>query len=413
MNRRIIGPAVLGLVILLAALVPRLTRGEERTVDLETAAVRQVSTSIISSGVLNFENRVQLSPEVIGAVLKIYVKEGDTVRKGDLLLRIDDRTLRTAVAEQMAVVRSQRLSVQQSQVSANLRRQEFGRVQRLSSNGFATVSLLDQSQSALRTAQLDIASSSERLRQAEAALQRTQRELAKTLVRAPSDGTVVAVNIKEGETAVPSSIGIAGSSLMTIANLDSLIAEIDVGEADIAAVRPGQKVAITAAGMSDRQIEGLITSLAISPRQDERAMAVSGGSNQARTYTVKAMLPASARLAFRPGMTCRAEIYTRTGGRTVALPVQAVLSESDAETGQPRRGAEDSAPRAAKGDQRYIFVNDGGVARRRTVTIGLSDDSFQQVISGLKPGERVVVGPYRELKFLKDGDRIRTKPQAR
>ena len=399
---RFVGLALLLVMLVGAVAVPVMQRGGGREVEIGLVERRQIKSSVISSGVLNFEDQVQLSPEVIGTVLTVAVKEGDFVNRGDMLLRIDDRTLHSAVAEHAAVVRMQQLNLSQSRVAARLRQQQFTRVENLASRGFATRAAYDEVHSGLSAARLEAEASGERLVQSQAALQRAQSQLAKTAVRAPAAGTVVAVNIKPGETAVPSSIGIAGSSLMTIANVDSLIAEVNVGESDIAAVRAGQEVSITAAAYPDRPLKGVIRSLALSPKREAQSLSLGGGS-QARTYTVKVELNRPQGMVLRPGMSCRAEIFTRQVDRSTAVPIQAVLSTADDKTEFDQKDAR------KRGGEHYVFVVDGSRVVRRVVRLGLSDDSYQEIVSGLRPGDRVVVGPYRELKFLRDGDSIRAR----
>lgn len=400
--RKFIGLALLFVMLVGAVAVPAMQKRGGRDVEIGAVERRQIKSSVISSGVLNFEDQVQLSPEVIGTVVSVNVKEGDFVTAGDLLLRIDDRTLRSQVDEQEAVVRMQRLNLSQSGVAAELRQQQFARIENLAKSGFATRAVYEEVDSGLSASRLETKASAERLFQAQAALQLAKRQLAKTAVRSPASGTVVAVNIKTGETAVPSSIGIAGSSLMTIANVDSLIAEVNVGEADIAAVRPGQEVSITAAAYPDRPLKGVIRSLAISPRRESASLGLGGGS-QARTYTVKVEISRPQGMALRPGMSCRAEIFTKQVNRSIAVPIQAVLSTADDKTEFDQKEAR------KRGGEHYVFAVNGSRVVRRVVKLGVSDDSYQEIVSGLKPGDRVVVGPYRELKFLRDGDSIRTK----
>jgi HlyD family secretion protein len=400
--KKFIGLAVLLVMLVAAVAIPVMQKRGGRDVEIGAVERRQIKSSVISSGVLNFEDQVQLSPEVIGTVLAVAVKEGDFVTQGDLLLRIDDRTLRSEVAEYAAVVRMQQANLSQSGVTANLRQQQFARDENLANRGFATRAVYEELGSGVSASRLEAKASGERLVQAQAALQRAQSQLAKTAVRSPASGTVVAVNIKSGETAVPSSIGIAGSSLMTIANINSLIAEVNVGEADIASVRPGQEVSITAAAYPDRPLKGVIRSLAISPKREGQSLSLGGGS-QARTYTVKVELSRPEGMVLRPGMSCRAEIFTRQVNQSAAVPIQAVLSTADDKSEFDQKEAR------KRGGEHYVFAVNGSRVVRRVVKLGLSDDSYQEIVSGLKPGDRVVVGPYRELKFLRDGDPIRTK----
>jgi HlyD family secretion protein len=236
-------------------------------------------------------------------------------------------------------------------------------------------------------------------------LSQSSERLAKTEIRAPISGTVVALGIKVGETAVPGTNGIAGSNLMTIAQTGTLMTEANVDETDIARVRIGQEVAVYAAAFPDTALKGRVESIPLSPRSASESGQAQGAL--ARSYSVKVALENTGALVLRPGMTCRAEIFVGGDkqGDLLAVPVQAVFSNNDAAT-------EVEPGTAAPAEESFVFVADGDEAKRRVVKLGLSDDSRQQVTDGLKAGERVIVGPYKVLRHLQDGEAIEAKVAA-
>jgi HlyD family secretion protein len=220
------------------------------------------------------------------------------------------------------------------------------------------------------------------LSQARAQLEQAQDRLAKTSAYSPIDGTVTSLDIKVGETAISSSTNIPGSSLMTIANPLSIHTEVNVDEADIASVEVGQRAEVFAIAYPDDPVEGVVDSIAISAKVAE--------GQQGLSFAVKIRL-LDHNVSLRPGMSCRAEIFTATKNAVLAAPIQAVIVEEDLELDETTR---------------YAFVNRNGVAERVTVEVGLSDDTYQEITSGLKAGDEVVTGPDRVLRALEDGDRI-------
>lgn len=183
---------------------------------------------------------------------------------------------------------------------------------------------------------------------------------------------------------------------MTIADPDSLMTEVNVDEADIARIQLGQSVAVYAAAFPDIALEGEVESIPLSPRSTAPGAA---SSSLARSYSVKVRLRDTGDLALRPGMTCRAEIYTDSGNEVLAVPVQAVLSNNEA--GTRSGGGEPPA------EEFHLFVENDGRAQRRVVKVGASDDSYQEIRDGLSPGESVVIGPYKILRHLKDGEALK------
>jgi HlyD family secretion protein len=176
---------------------------------------------------------------------------------------------------------------------------------------------------------------------------------------------------------------------MTIANPGSIHTEVNVDEADIANVSVGQKARIYAIAYPDLPVDGVVDSIAVSAK-------VATGQ-QGQSFAVKIRLVDPEKITLRPGMTCRAEIFTATKTDVIATPIQAIQVEEDISAGK---------------SERHVFVVRGSRAGRVTVDVGLSDDMYQEVKSGLADADEVIVGPDRVLRALKDGDRIIVRKKA-
>jgi len=378
-------------------------------VETEPAATHEIKASVLASGNLVYQEQALLSPEVIGKVTEIHVKEGDKVERGQLVLHLDDQTYRAEVAQQEAAVRQQRISIEHQRVNLESQQNQLKRKDELHDKKMIADQQVDDARYAVELAQVDLRNSKEGLDQAEAVLKQYRERLEKTNIRAPIAGTVTAVDIKVGETAVASQIGIAGSTLMTIANTATIMTEVNVDEADIAGIKLGQEVAIHTAAFPDVALSGTVQSIPLSVKRNDAGSGVS----MARSYTIKVKLESTKDLALRPGMTCRAEIYTATTGQSLAVPVQAVMSNNDEKTIVPDAAAKGGRSKPAVKEENYVFVDKGGVADKRIVKTGISDDTRQEILSGIKAGEAVIVGPYKVLRHLASGDKIKVevKPQ--
>ena len=396
----------LGLVALLCVPVAlKLIRGEAaRPVETDKIAYREIKSSILASGHLLYEEQVLLSPEVIGKVSTMFVKEGQQVTKGDLLMHLDDQSYRAEVAQHEAAVRQQRIAIEQQQLNVNNQESQYKRKVELHKMKMIADVQIDDARYAADLAKIELRNSRSRLEQVEAVLKQANERLAKTNIRAPISGTITALNIKTGETAVASQVSIAGSSLMTIANTSTMVTEVNVDEADIGKVVVGQEVAIHTAAYPDTAIKGEVLAIPLSPKQNV-GPAAQGGSSLARNYNIKVKLADAQGLTLRPGLTCRAEIFTATSGKALALPLQAVLSNDDENTEVATKKGSKKAKIELK-TEHHVFVHQDGKAAKRIVTLGVSDDSQQEILTGVAAGDTIITGPYKTLRHLKDGDKV-------
>jgi HlyD family secretion protein len=366
-----------------------------REAELATVQKLEIHPSILATGNLVFRQEVQLSAEVIGKVAAVQVKEGDHVARGQILLKLDPTVYLAEVAQQEASRRNAAIAIERSQINLANQQRGLERTGQLYKAKYIDISKYDDVVHQVDVAKVDLRASRETLEQASAMLLQARERLAKTEVRAPIDGTVTAVPIKVGETAVASATGIAGSSLMTIADVGSIMAEVNVDEADIARVAVGQQAKVFPAAYPDQPLIGKVESVAMAPKS-----AMPGAQSQGRSYVVKLRLD-EPKLALRSGMTCRVEIVVGSSAAKPAVPIQAVLSEEVA-------GARDKDKDKVKNTS-YVFVVQDGKAKKTQVELGLSDDANQEVTKGLAAGQTIAVGPARLLRELRDGDLVGAK----
>jgi len=373
-------------VLVTVPIVLKISRGgESKPVEIEPVARRVLSPTILASGSLTYQAEVKLVSEVIGRVRDVLVKEGDQVKKGQLLLQLDPAQAQAQVAQLEASLAQSRLSIERTRVNATTLENKWKRFQALREQGVVDANSFDDLTSQRNMARVELESSGQLMHQTEAQLQQAREGLAKTQLRAPINGKVVALIIKQGETAVPSAMSIAGSDLMTVADTSSLFAEVNVNETDVARVGVGQGARIVPAAFPDKSWTGTVETVASSPRTVQ---------GQGKSYLVRIRLKDTDSLRFHTGMSCRAEIATRSDDATpvLAVPVQAIRYEESTSRNEPAKAS-------------LVVVKDGR-ATMRGIETGLADDAYLEVTKGVEGGEDIVTGPARTLRFLREGDRV-------
>lgn len=356
---------------------------DAKEVEVSTVSERIISPSILASGFLAHQEEVMLSSEVIGKVAEIFVEEGDRVTAGQLVLRVDDINFLASLEQAEASVRLNTIDIERQEVRIENLERQFARSSSLYERSLIGEEEFDTMRNQLELARIDLKSSRERLAQAQAQLEQVNDQLSKTRIVSPIDGVVTSLDIKVGETAIASSTNIPGSSLMTIANPQSIYTEVLVDEADIANLAVGQRTEIVAIAYPDEPIHGVVRYIANTAKTEP--------NRQGLSFTVEIDILDSGNVVLRPGMSCRAEIFTAQDQAVPAVPIQALIFEED---------------RSQLLSEYFLFVNDDGVARKTPVQVGTSDDEFQELTSGIDGDVEIVVGPDRELRHLLDGDRL-------
>lgn len=383
MKKVIIFIVIIGLVVGVPLSKKFLKSDEIKEVQIEAVEFHKIKASILASGQLKHEDEVKLSAEVIGKVSKLYVEEGQEVKKGQLVLAIDDQTYAAALEQQQAAVDQQRIAIERQKMVVENARRQLKRKTKLFEQNLLDNDAFDAATHQFQVAEVDLKAAYEQLKQAEAGLEQSKDQLSKTKVVSPIDGRITSLDIKEGETAISGTTNIVGSSLMTIADPESMLAEINVDEADIADIEVGQKAEIIAIAFAEKPIIGKVVSIASSAKQ--------APGRQNLSFAVKLKLEAGQNISLRPGMSCRAEVFTQGEQELLAIPVKAIQTEEDND--------QDLV-------ENYVFVLKDGLAAKTQIVTGISDDSFQQVLNGLEQGASIITGPDKIVRHLHDGDRV-------
>jgi HlyD family secretion protein len=379
-----IAVAVLALLVT-PVIVRKMRGGDAKKVEIQQVEKRVISPTILASGNLIYQTEIRMVSELMGRVKELRVKEGDLVKKGDLLLRLDPATVQAQVDALEAGLQQSRLAIERQRLAATTIETKWKRFQQLRESGVIDANTYDEMRTQNDQSKVELRSSQQNALQTQAQLKQVREQLAKTELRAPISGRVTQLQIKIGETAVPSVTSIAGSDLLVIADTSELYAEVNVNETDVARVVPGQDARIVPAAFPDKSWLGVVETIAVSPRQLP---------GQSKSYPVKIRLKRSDDLQFHTGMSCRAEIVTRGTDATpvLAVPVQALQYEESDDKDVPAKAS--------------VFEVRDGKARKRTVDTGTADDTWIGITKGVDVGAKIVTGPSRELRFLRDGDNV-------
>ena len=453
-NRLIIILAVLVVVLLAGYSVAKkkgwLGKPTGTEVTAATAGPATIVEKVSASGKVQPETEVKISPDVSGEIIELYVQEGDSVKKGQLLLRIRPDNYLAMVSQQSAAVGTQRANVGQAQAqleqqTANAKQTELTYRRQASlykqkvisqSDYEAAQAAYNASQEQLKAIRAQITAAQSTVRSAQAGLQEAQKNLNKTTIYAPVSGTVSKLNVKKGERVVGTT-QMAGTEIMRIANLNNMEVRVSVNENDIIRVTLGDSadVEVDSYTTQNEKFKGIVTAIANTAKDALTAEAVTEFEVRVRLlpesyrHLIKTSPNGHITVPFRPGMTASVDIIADRKSGVLSVPLAAVTTRSDSAASKPEaasgRGGpggratgsaqvvdnSKSAPKAAI--QEVVFVIKNGKAVLTPVKTGISDFQNIEIMSGIPAGTQVVSGPFRAVsKTLKDGANVVVKDAA-
>lgn len=419
-----------GAVIIIVLIVLAMNKGEERNgikVSAEKVEKRTIIEVVSANGKIQPEKDIKISPYISGEVIELYVKEGDQVKQGDLLAKIDPEIYRANFDRMQAMLNSQKAAeanarAQVAQVEAQFRNAElsFNRSKTLWDQKVISDADYDAAKSSYEVAKAGKDAAQENLKSAEfgvesskASLKEAQENLFKTTITAPNDGTVSKLSVEKGERVTGASQFSAGTEIMRIANLESMEVNVEVNENDIVRVSLNDTCLIEVDAYLDKKFKGLVTEISTS------ANTVGVSADQITNFNVKIrILPESysdmvdtvsvIRSPFRPGMSATVDIQTETVYDVLSVPIQSVTTRADT-TGVVKK--EDANIEVAAGKEEvkeYVFLIKNNKALMQEVKTGVQDNTFIEITKGVEEGQEVITGPYRAIsKRLKNDDIIK------
>ena len=403
-------------------------------IDVQTDKVarRSLTELVIANGRIQPVLQVKISPEVSGEIIELPVKEGQAVKKGDLLLRIKPDFYAASRRSAEASFRAAEAAV--SLAEANLKKAEadMKRNQELLRDKLISEATFLEFKTTFDVNQASVRSAGHQVDVARAALSRADEELAKTIISSPLDGTVSKLISQLGERVVGTAL-MTGTEVMTVADLNEMEARVDIGEVDIVLIAAGQKARLEIDAFRDRKFNGNVTEIANSSKglgeQASRGGGMGGQQQEATRFEVK--IRVTEKETFRPGMSVTATIETRSRTNVLSVPFQSVTTRPpktnnvDVACGSNSPPAKAAAPKKDSSDPsdpksresakpvEVVFALEGDHVKAMPIKRGISDENFTELIEGLNAGQEVTSGGYKAIsRDLEDGKRVKKSGAA-
>jgi len=413
------------IVLLVIGKVTGLLGGPSKTqVATEKVAVRDIVETVTASGKIKPHLEVKITAEVSGEIVELPVKEGDVVKKGQLLCKIRPDALKSAFERNVASYNTQKASVgnskqllAQAQATYDNQANIYKRDQTLFDNKVLTAAEFDAAKASyqgakagLEAAKQNVIGSNYGLAQSSASVQEAQADLDKTSIFSPIDGVISKLTVEKGDR-VLGTIQFAGTDIMTVSDLSKMDVNVDVNENDINRIELGDSANIDVDAFVDKKFSGAVSEIGSS------ANVVGTNADQVTNFTIKVRINPESYVAllkktainpspFRPGLTATVDIKTNQV-HGITVPIQSVTTREDKKAAKPTDASSSDDDKQVKMStvvKEYVFVYNAGKLKQVLVTTGIQDDSYIQVLTGLKKGDEVVSAPYSAIsKTLSDG----------
>ncbi len=427
----IIGVIVV-VLIAVASGVASSKRDKGIPVTTDKAFRKTITQLVTATGKIQPEVEVPIAPEVSGEIVAIPVKEGQTVHRGDVLLKIKPDNYQAQVESQQSALAASRSAIVQHRAELAKAELDYKRAQSLFNTQLLSQADLNVAETNYDIAKSAVNSATFAAQQAEGGLRQIRDLLSKTTIVAPNDGTISTLPARVGQRVVGTS-QFAGTEVMRIANLNSMEAVVNVNENDVVNVKVGDGARISVDAYPDRTLRGVVREIA-----STAATQNAGTQEEVTNFVVKISIPTPP-VSLRPGMSATADVETATVQNAVVVPIQSVTVRAPDSKLSPEEQEKQSAAEKAKaaGDnradvtntamesrkqrelreklERVVFVKSGDKVKMQKVETGIADNTYIEIKSGIQPGQEVVSGPYTAIaRKLKDDAKVTIeKPGAK
>ncbi|MEY4924844.1 MAG: hypothetical protein RL598_1363 [Verrucomicrobiota bacterium] len=412
-------------LIVIAAVMAAKRRGEKAIpITVEKAVVRTITHLVTATGKVQPEVEVKISPEVAGELIEIPVIEGQSVKKGDLLVRIKPDFYQAALEQQEASLASAKATSVLSRARLTKARHDFKQAEELYGKQLVSNADFVAATANLDVAKADFDSSLAQIRRTEGSVSQSRDSLAKTTIYSPVAGSISSLSSEVGERVVGTG-SFAGTEIMRLANLDNMEVRVKVNENDIINVKLGDHTIVTVDAFPGRKFMGLVNEISSSAITIGAQSAATSASDEVTNFLVKISIKAP-EAKLRPGMSATVDIETQTVANVVSVPIQSVtvravggktseeLQLAKAKEAKERSGNDlevaserDEARRSREQLDRVVFIKTGDTVKQHKVETGIADNTSIEIKSGVKAGDEVVAGSYAAIsRKLKDGSKV-------
>jgi HlyD family secretion protein len=393
-------------------------------VTTENAVRKTILQTVSATGKVQPETEVKISPEVAGEIIELPVEDGKSVKKGDLLVKINPDSYKALLEQQEAAISAAKATNLQQKATMVKTEQDLKRAEDMYAKKTISIQEFNAAQAASDVAKNTYESSLHEIERAQAGSSQARDQLSKTTVYSPIDGTVTILNSKLGERIVATG-QFAGTEVMRVADLNHMEARVDVNENDVVNVKVGDKADVKIDAYGDRKFHGSVYQIANTGKTTG-----AGTQEEVTNFEVKIRIE-DHDVTLKPGLSCTADVETNVVKDAVAVPMQAVtirtgdsnLSPEEIEKKKQKAAARDKSDnnaefvnqkqeKAAQKEEReklakVVFLKNGNKAHMVKVTTGISDDTSMEIKSGIKPGDEVISGSYSAIsRKLKEGAKV-------
>lgn len=389
---------------------------KDKGVEVETSEANTIDIveTVSATGKIQPEIEIKISSEVSGEIIELPIKEGQVVKKGDLLVKINPMLYSSGLNRSISNLSGTKAGLSQADASFKESKANYERSKTLFDKGIISKSDWDKAIAAFEVAKASKESAYYNVQSASATVKESKDNLGRTTIYSPADGTISSLGVELGERVLGTQ-QMTGTELLRVANLNNMEVEVDVNENDIVKISIGDSTKIQVDAYLKKEFKGIVTSISNSASTNTTA-------DQVTNFKVKVRILKSSYQdllegkplsysPFRPGMTATVDIITKRKEKVIGVPISSVVVKSD--TSSVKKvdmvaGNNDSKS-APKSDKKFecVFVKVGDKAKIRIIKTGIQDDTNIEVVSGLRKGEVIITGPYTTVtKDLNSGDKI-------
>jgi len=409
MWRRHKGKIIAGVILLaLAGMIgSNIYKKKHHATEVSVAKVKvqDVVGKVIANGKIQAENKVDLSALVMGQIVNLVVREGDRVKQGDFLLQIDKNRAAAEEAGSAAAVQASLADLDSAKAAMDQASKDLERARKNHQSGIIPEADYQRAQSSYDGSKGAYQAAENRIVQNRAMVNVSHDTVTKSTVRAPISGIVTTLRVKAGEVTVLGTMNNPGTQLMTISDMSTVQAVLMVDETDTPNIAVGQKALLTLDSYPGRKFDGVVTEVGHSPIQrDDNELQGLISTTEAINFKVKVKISDPPE-TIRPGFSVTADIITGTKTKVPTIPLAAVVIRDSP------KGDKDASGRV-KSEEGVYTVADGKV-KFAPIKTGLTGELDIEVENGLKDGETVISGPFKTLRTIKEGDKVKAMSEEK
>jgi HlyD family secretion protein len=390
---------IFSIALILLVVIALVVSGKKETVlEVQTEPInrKNIVQVVTATGKVQAETKVDISAEVSGEIISLPFKEGDEVKKGSLVVKIKPDVYYPQLQQQTAGIRVAESQLANQEVTLKRNQLELQRIKELHQKGLASQSELDNAELNYESTLAAINTNRAQINQQRAGLLSVQYDISKTTIVAPMSGTVTQLNNELGEKVLGTSFNV-GSVIMTIADLSKMECQVEVGENDVTQIKLGDKAKIEIDAFPDRIFNGEVYE--ISNTAQTKGF---GTQDEVVNFLVKVRVT-DKDVNLRPGMSCTVDIEVKERNNVIAVPIQSVTVREDGsvttgeELDNENLSREETSRIGKQKPQEIVFIVENGVAKKKNVKTGISDDFYIEIIDGLNEGEEVIKGSFKAI----------------